>query len=422
MRKASGQLLLILLLMGAVACGGGAAEATPPEIIQGRGEADYNDTFTFHIQARDVDGDIVAADVEYAWISDDVKVRKPIRFATWQGTIQETVKVPATRDWRPPGSKLVYQWFVQDSAGQLTAGPLQEIVYQDNRYQWKEIETEHFITYHYKSPREAELISQVAETHWERITTHIGYTLPEKTRIYVYADQFDYLEVGDDSLRAWAGGSAYTADNLFILPASSDKAWLNQLVPHEFTHIVLDGKLGQYESSAPLWLSEGMSMFEEESPQAAADYMSQVARALADDYLVPLSELTDFYFRDDDEVALMYAQCFTVVKYLYDTYGQAKLSQYIDLLAQGTTDAEAMEKVYNLTPEAFEAGWLAFIGQQPAPRWGDVLMRGDILLFSSLVLLFVVIGVIRYRVEGRRRRARMREEEATMGANWSEMW
>ena len=412
------------LLLGIVLVLGSPAEANPPEIVKTMGEADYNEAFMFHITATDLDGDIISAYVEYAWISDDVKVRKPIRFEKWQGKIDENVKIPATRDWRPPGSKLVYQWFVQDSTGQLTAGPVQEIVYQDNRYEWKKIETEHFITFHYESPRDAELIAQIAEESWSRITADIGHELTEKTRIYVYADQFDYLEVGDDSLRDWAGGSAYTADNLFILPASNDQDWLRQLVPHEFTHIVLDGKLGQYESYAPLWLSEGMSMFEEDSPAAVTDYMSQVARAKAEGYLVPLSEMTDFYFRDDDEVALMYAQCFTIVKYLYDTYGQEKLSRYIDLIAQGQTDEEAMQAAYGLSPEAFEAGWLAFIGEQPAPRFGDVLMRGDVLLFSSLVLLLVIIGVVRYRVENRRRRARMRaEDEAAMDSDVAEtMW
>lgn len=375
----------------------GTAFADAPVIQQVTGKTDYNEKYVFTCRGSDADGDIVAAYVDFWWNSEGLPVRKPEYFSTGQRSVDVEFDVDAAAQWRPPGSKLNYRCLLKDASGNITSSASQVIIYKDNRYAWKTIETEHFKTNYYADRANAQVVSDIAEKNYKRIVDAIGYAPPEKTQIYIYADQAAYLGVGDATLRDWAGGSAYTADNLFILPASNDVVWLNQVVPHEFTHIAMDNKIGPYNLYAPLWLTEGTAMFMENDKSAADGYIEQAAAADKQGNLIPMTQINDFTFRGDDEVRLMYAESFTIVDFLNQKFGKRDFKAYIAGLAAGNAPDDAFATAYGMTPAAMDHLWQDYISKKSPGYALTLFEHADMLMFGFTGLLLVFFVIIKRR-------------------------
>ena len=389
------RILLCIVILSALFLGCQyTAMAAAPQILSQSGSSDYNSAYKFTLQAKDVDGNIDYVYLEYWWASDPVHIRKPFYYDSKQKNVEKEISVSADQTWRPPGSKLNYQWYVHDASGFSDTGQVETLIYDDNRYEWKTIESEHFITRYYADKDNAQLVSDIAEKNYARIAADIGYELSEKTRIYIYADHDAYMEVGDASLRDWAGGSAYTADNMFIMPASSDLEWLKQVIPHEFTHIVLDNKLGLGEYAAPLWLSEGTPMFEEDNPSGRDEYLKQVSAALKRGEIIPLEELVDFSFRSQEEVELMYAESYSIVHYLIDTYGREKFNLFIDELSKGKLETEALQSAFSVDVGSLSENWTSYLNAMPDVTAGDVLIHSEQIIWIGIALLAVLAAVL----------------------------
>ena len=113
--------------------------------------------------------------------------------------------------------------------------------------EWNTIETEHFlIHYHLETKRSAEEAAAVAEKIYDPITTYYDFKPDSKTHLII-------KDVDDIS-----NGMAYYYDNkitIWALPLDYDlrgsHRWLNNVITHEFTHIVQIGVAMKYPRRFP---------------------------------------------------------------------------------------------------------------------------------------------------------------------------
>lgn len=112
---------------------------------------------------------------------------------------------------------------------------------------WKNIETEHFIiSYHEQTKRSASEAALVAETVYDDITKLYNFEPDSKTRIII-KDVHDY-----------SNGAAYYYDNKIIIWAKpldydlrGSHRWMQDVITHEFTHIVQLGASMKYSRKLP---------------------------------------------------------------------------------------------------------------------------------------------------------------------------
>jgi hypothetical protein len=124
---------------------------------------------------------------------------------------------------------------------------------------WKTIETEHFlIHYHEETYRSAHEAAVVSEKIYEPITAFYEFEPDSKTHIII--------QDTDDI----ANGAAYYYDNKIIiwaLPLDYDlrgsHRWLNNVITHEFTHIIQIGAAMKYSRRFPASFFQLMSYEDE---------------------------------------------------------------------------------------------------------------------------------------------------------------
>ena len=119
--------------------------------------------------------------------------------------------------------------------------------YNHTELEWQTIETEHFfIHFHEETIRSGQEAAAVAEKIYEPITSFYEFEPDSKTNIII--------QDTDDI----ANGAAYYYDNkilIWALPIDFDlrgsHRWLNNVITHEFTHIIQIGVAMKYPRRFP---------------------------------------------------------------------------------------------------------------------------------------------------------------------------
>ena len=119
--------------------------------------------------------------------------------------------------------------------------------YNHPELDWNTIETEHFlIHYHKETKRSAEEAAAVAEKIYDPVTSFYNFEPDTKTHLII--------EDADDISNGFA---SYYENKIFIwaLPLDFDlrgsHRWLNNVITHEFTHIVQIGAAMKYPRRFP---------------------------------------------------------------------------------------------------------------------------------------------------------------------------
>ena len=112
---------------------------------------------------------------------------------------------------------------------------------------------------------------------------------------------------------------------------------------HEIAHVVT---LQMSAQRLPRWLSEGVSVYEEQRARAAwgRDQAMSFARALNDGSVLPLREL-NAGFSDPRTISLAYFQASVLVEHIVDRYGEPSLRELITAYGRGLDTEEALESI-----------------------------------------------------------------------------
>ncbi|MEM7011224.1 MAG: tetratricopeptide repeat protein, partial [Verrucomicrobiota bacterium] len=209
--------------------------------------------------------------------------------------------------------------------------------------------------------RALEILEEASEVLCEKY--HLE--LEEQTLVEFFAEQQDFAirtfgELGGAGYLGVCFGTVITMNS----PGSSASGFSNweATLWHEFCHVVT---LTATKNRMPRWLSEGISVYEEEQrdptwgQRMTPEYRSRI---LEDEKVTPVGALSSVFINAEtpEDVMFAYYQSALVVEFMLGEYGQDAFNALLKELATGTPINPAIEK-HTEALEPLEEKFLAFI-------------------------------------------------------------
>jgi tetratricopeptide (TPR) repeat protein len=242
----------------------------------------------------------------------------------------------------------------------------------------KRYESAHFILF-VDDKRDGILVPHALDTlekSYETTGVELGFYPKEKVRIEIAPDATSFNAISTLSLRdieeTGAVGICKFNKLMIISPRalSFGYRWLDSL-SHEYQHYAI---VSLSNNQAPIWLHEGMARFYETrwrkpapSKDAAEDYLTPanqtlLVHALEKNQFVGFKKMEPslIYLETPEQVQLAYAEAASAVDFINQSKGRTGVRELLATLNDKPTP-EAIEKVYGMSFDAFEAKWKGFL-------------------------------------------------------------
>ena len=288
----------------------------------------------------------------------------------------------------PPGAEVTYWWMIEDADGNEFEASPETMHFDDNRYSWQSLTstvpwTGELTLFWYRGGDSfARELMDACEEGLARLTQDIG-THPERpVKIYIYASSSD-LQGAMIFPQEWTGGVAFTEFSIIAINIpSSEIDWGKRALVHELTHLVVHQATYSPYGQLPLWLDEGLAMYNEGELEPV--YHSYLEEAILKDELISVRSLCSPFSAYYEIALLSYAQSYSLVEYLLDNYGQDKILDLLALLKQGNTYDGALTEVYGFDIGGLDARWRATLTTSVVPTQRAWLHPGLIAVLAAL--------------------------------------
>jgi hypothetical protein len=343
-----------------------APRSTQIDATVSRNEATVNfpDTVTFRLELEspaELASAVLAYDVEQ-FSCVEVNAQVPVEV---DGATAEWTWVMSRSGNPPPGSRLWWEWTVTDAAGNTFTTPRQELTFADERFTWRTVEAEGVHLHWYRGDEVGPLLLDAAVEGLDRLENDMGIELQDDVQLFIYGDSEDMREAVL-YIQNWAGGVAFSEYNTILMGVPPDIAddWGRSTVRHELAHLVV-GQFGRscVGGNRPTWLEEGLAVYAEGEPQA--HILADIEAATRNNTFAPVRSLNGAFPAHGEEAGIAYSQSYSLVAYLFETYGEKQMQELILALAEGAGYDEALEQVYGFNADGLETEWRAAIGVPP---------------------------------------------------------
>lgn len=268
-------------------------------------------------------------------------------------------------DSPPPGARIQWRWRITDAAGNELTSQEQSATWLDDQHNWQSIRNEQIDLYWYQGDRSfGKELSDSAVRVLHNLVQDIGLQFDQTISIYVYNNGTDLSEAIPE-IPDWAGGVAFTKYSLILFAAAPDEVgWGQMIEAHEITHVLTNHYIFNCPApgKAPLWLSEGLAVYNEGWRKTGPN--DPLKEAVATNTLISVRSLTDDFPTDEDKVDLAYQESYSLVKFLIEAYGRDQLLAFFEALRDGATGDEALQAVYGFNTDGLEDAWRTQIGAQ----------------------------------------------------------
>lgn len=280
----------------------------------------------------------------------------------------KTVEVSWTWDMRqsgslPPGTTIWWRWRYADSSGAESVSEMKTIAWLDDEHDWQTVSEDNIRIHYYGNDSAFGQTMLKSGLEGLRINKEqAGMTADAPVNIYVYPT---YDDMRDAVLYEpqWTGGQAYSDFGIIIMGVSGDAAFDKATVIHETTHVLVGRNAFTCIGSIPTWLNEGLAVYSE--GEMDASMKSQFDRAVRDNSLLPIRSLAGNFSEIPDKALLSYAQAYSVVNFLIETYGQAKMSELLAALSDAEPIDAALQKTYSFDTDGLDSAWRESLGVPP---------------------------------------------------------
>jgi tetratricopeptide (TPR) repeat protein len=239
-------------------------------------------------------------------------------------------------------------------------------------------------------PREADLYGQRALSLLHRarktLCEKYGISLSDPVIVEIFPQKKDFAVrtfglPGADGLLGVCFGRVITAAS----PASGGDHHTNweSVLWHEFCHVVT---LNKTKNTMPRWLSEGISVYEEERQDPAwGSYLNPRFRAMIlGDAFVPLSRLSSAFLAPESPLHLQFAyfESALAVEFLVAQGGLPALKSLLDDLGAGSSINDALPRRTKMSLEQLDRAFGEFArkrasGVGPDATWEEPELPGD---------------------------------------------
>ena len=294
----------------------------------------------------------------------------------------------------PPGTEVDYWWLIEDAAGhQIETAPT-KVEFDDLSHNWQSLESNQLTTLWYKGDLAfAQELLGAADAALERLSGEVGVALEQPVTIYIYASSQD-LQGALVYPQEWTGGVAFPDYSAIIIGISpGDLAWGKRAIAHEMGHMVVHQRVFGAYGDLPTWLDEGLAMDAE--GELRSDLKVLLYEAIAHDTLFSVRTLASSFPADPDEARLSYAESYSLVQFLIDSYGSDRILALLDVFKEGSTYDEAMLEIYGFDMDGLNALWRESLGLGPQPSPIPAETVSDITLpYIALIVVVAILGIL----------------------------
>jgi len=132
----------------------------------------------------------------------------------------------------------------------------------------------------------------------------------------------------------------------------------------------------------PVWLDEGLATAAELEPRS--DYADTLDKAVKAEALIPITSLCAPFSPDPSRAILSYAESASLVRYVQDAWGPAKISQLLLKYRDGATCEGGVQNVLEVSLAELQTQWE-----------GDALRANPLVRFWRLMEPYgVVYGIV----------------------------
>jgi len=387
-------LLLILILLLPIAFSGIGLAQDDITFISSSAVAQFPVAITFNMEAEAAAG-ITDVDLKYQverLSLVPVSCRVDVDFtpgqrvsASWTWNLLETGGLP-------PGVEVEYWWLIEDAAGhQIETSPA-TIEFDDLRYQWDSLTSDEVTLFWYGGDRSfAQELIDAADEALGRLADDIGVSLEQPVRFYIYASTQD-LQGALVYPQEWTGGVAFPDYGTIAIGISpSNLEWGKRAIAHELGHLVVHQAVSGPYGDLPTWLDEGLAQNAE--GQLRSDLQQRLEQAVAHDTLFSVRSIASSFPADREEAELCYAESYSVVQFLLNSYGSDKMLELLDVFKEGSAYDNALLAVYGFDMDGLNALWRESLGlgPQPTPTPGKEEASA---MPSSYIVLIVVVALL----------------------------
>ncbi|MFH1618704.1 MAG: peptidase MA family metallohydrolase, partial [bacterium] len=200
--------------------------------------------------------------------------------------------------------------------------------------------TSHFdIHYYHDSARWVDYAAEVLEKAYSSVTVDLNEPFKGKRSFFLYAtvndmEQSNIADIGDG-----VGGVTEMFKDRFMVYADGSKAWLENVITHEFTHEVQFSILlqGFWKSARiiktyvyPLWMMEGIAEYETGDMDAEIENL-YVRDAATSGGLISLVNLHNFAHLKPHQITMAYKEGGAAIRFLASEYGRDKVEKILRL-------------------------------------------------------------------------------------------
>jgi len=284
----------------------------------------------------------------------------------------------------------------------VTTGPFY-FRYNDNRFAWKQLTADSVTVHWYNGDNVfGQAALDAARVGLQNISQTLPVSLNPPVDVYIYADYDDLVSSLTLGGRQWEAGHADPSIGvgmLAVAPSDTQSIDLQQLVPHELTHIMLYRSLGDGFNRLPTWLEEGIASMEELDPNP--DYANTLEVASKNNSLLSFEDLCASFPADSGRAYLAFAESQSFVRFLRDTYGNTGIVALTKAYADGLDCNLGATRAVGVPLNQLDTRWReTVLGQNVAGVAAQNLL--PYLIILGLTLIVPIWGAIGVIVTGRK--------------------
>jgi hypothetical protein len=388
--------LMLLSLAISVLCSSTSLAQDGVAVISSEAEAQFPTSMTFSLEAE-ADIDIVDIDLEYrvnrrGLVTESCRV--DVDFTPGQAVVASWRWDMLKTGGLPPGTEVEYWWLIEDATGDMVETSPKTVRFDDLRYDWNNITNDQVAFFWYEGDVSfVQGLVDAADEALRDLASEAGVSLDQPATFYMYANSWDLhgaLVYPDE----WTGGVAFPAYSTIVIgisPGSVD--WGKRAIAHELGHLVIHQEVFGPYGVLPTWLDEGLAMDAE--GDLRSDLQALLEQAISSDSLFSVRSISSSFPTDPYEAKLSYAESYSLVQFLIDSYGSDKIVELLQVYKDGSTDDEALLQVYGFDTDGLGEQWRVSLGLGPEfPERPVGRDSGFPVPYIVLIVLVVVLGVM----------------------------
>jgi|TARA_B100000315_G_scaffold122149_1_gene112043 hypothetical protein len=332
-------------------------------ILTAEHRIEFPDRIVLTLEAESA-ADVVEIQLFYRFASQDATIYGYPKTAETSGVLTaEFDIVTGGATFIPAGVEIEYHYVFRNVDGSRFETERYHVEYLDPQYDWQRLDAGPVVVLWHDRPRSSvEAAAELVTDRVSRIASVLGSRPDHKMKAVIVNNRSEAQRsfplisqaASDSSLY---GGFAYGQFDVFVLSGLDADGMI-----HELTHLFVDEAIDSPLAKIPAWLGEGIAMYFE---NGTGGRDTEVANAAARRSLIPLHSMGTVPGKPS-EVRQFYAQAWSVVDFMIESFGDERMSLLLRSIDGGQTIGEATQTAYGLSIDQLDAAWRSQISGRPS--------------------------------------------------------